>query len=69
MPPPCDSPQIIDGAYVSGVSGSLDQGYNRGLSSWDHSHTVLYPNGTRTILTMMEGRWHAPRANKGSTAA
>lgn len=53
------SPQIIDGAYVAGVSGSLDMGYNRGLSSWDHSHIVTYPNGARAILTMMEGRWHA----------
>lgn len=55
------SPQIVDGAYVAGVSGSLDMGYNRGLSSWDHSHIVTYPNGARTIITMMEGRWHAPR--------
>lgn len=53
------SPQIIDGAYVSGVSGSLDMGYNRGLSSWAHAHILTYPNGTRTILTMMGDRWHA----------
>ena len=53
------SPQIIDGAYVAGVSGSLDMGYNRGLSSWDHSHIVTYPNGARAILSMMEGRWFA----------
>jgi len=55
------SPQIIDGACVSGVSGSLDMGYNRGLSSWAHAHTIMYPNGQRVILTMMEGRWFAPR--------
>ena len=54
------SPQIIDGAYVNGVSGSLDMGYNRGLSSWAHAHTVLYQNGARAILTMMGGRWYAP---------
>lgn len=54
------SPQIIDGAYVSGVSGSLDMGYNTGLSSWAHAHTIMYPNGARAILTMMEGRWYAP---------
>lgn len=56
------SPQIIDGAYVAGVSGSLDMSYNRGLSSWDHSHIVTYANGQRTILTMRNGRWHAPRS-------
>jgi hypothetical protein len=55
------SPQIVDGAYVAGVSGSLDMGYNRGLSSWDHSHIVTYANGARAILTMMEGRWYAPK--------
>lgn len=54
------TPQITDGAYVNGVSGSLDMGYNRGLSSWAHAHTILYPNGARTILTMMDGRWFAP---------
>ena len=55
------SPQIIDGAFVGGVSGSLDMGYNRGLSSWAHAHIATYENGTRTILTMMNGRWYAPR--------
>lgn len=54
------SPQIIDGAYVNGVSGSLDMGYNRGLSSWAHAHTAMYQNGARVILTMMNGRWFAP---------
>lgn len=54
------SPQIIDGAYVAGVSGSLDMGYNRGLSSWAHAHILTYENGQRTILTMHNGRWYAP---------
>jgi hypothetical protein len=55
------SPMLFDGSGVAGVSGSLDMGYNRGLSSWDHSHIVTYPNGRRTIITMREGRWFAPR--------
>jgi len=55
------SAQIIDGAYVAGVSGKLDQGYNRGLSSWSHSHILTYANGKRTILTMMGDLWFAPR--------
>jgi len=37
----------------------LYQGGNRGLSSWAHAHILTYPNGTRTILTMMGDRWHA----------
>lgn len=53
------SPQILDGAYVAGVSGKLDMGYNKGLSSWAHAHIVTYPNGKRTILTMSEsGRFY-----------
>lgn len=55
------SPQIIDGAYVVGVSGMLDMGYNRGLSSWDHVHCITYPNGQRVLITMMGSRWFAPR--------
>ena len=53
------SPAILDGAYVSGVSGRLDMGYNKGLSSWAHAHIVTYPNGKRTILTMQNGRFYA----------
>jgi hypothetical protein len=53
------SPQIIDGAVVVGVSGSLDQGYNRGMSSWDHTHCLVYPNGKRCLITLMNGRWFA----------
>lgn len=55
------SPWLGDGAAVAGVSGSLDMGYNKGLSSWDHSHIVTYPNGRRAIITMRNGRWYAPR--------
>lgn len=54
------TPQIIDGAYVGGVSAKLDLGYNRGLSSWAHAHILTYGNGARTILTMHNGRWYAP---------
>lgn len=45
------SPEIFDGAYVAGVSGKLDMGYNKGLSSWAHAHIVTYQNGARAILT------------------
>lgn len=53
------SPSIRDGAYVAGVSGKMDMGYNKGLSSWAHSHIVTYRNGKRAILTMHHGRWFA----------
>jgi hypothetical protein len=53
------SPAILDGAYVAGVSGKMDMGYNKGLSSWAHAHIVTYANGKRAILTMMGGRFFA----------
>lgn len=50
---------IVDGIYTAGVSGSLDLGYNKGPSSWSHSHVVVYPNGKRCIVTMWKGKWRA----------
>lgn len=48
---------IRDGVYVAGVSGKLDMGYNKGASSWSHSHILTYPNGKRTIITLRDGKW------------
>lgn len=51
------SPSITDGNVTTGVSGELDMGYNRGLSSWCQTHAVTYSNGKRALLTMMLGRF------------
>lgn len=53
------SASIIDGAYTAGVSGMLDMGYNKGPSSWSHSHILTYHNGKRTIITMRGRKWRA----------
>lgn len=53
------SAEIVDGVYVAGVSGKLDQRYNVGPSSWSHSHILTYPNGKRAIVTMWDGKWRA----------
>ena len=51
---------IVDGVYVAGVSAKLDLGYNKGGSSWSHSHIVTYPNSKRTIITIKNGKkWRA----------
>ena len=50
---------IVDGVYTAGVTGTLDMGYNKGPSSWSHSHIVTYPNGKRTIITIKNGKWRA----------
>jgi hypothetical protein len=46
-----------DGIYTSGTTSKLDMGYNKGLSSWSHSHVVTLPNGKRQIITLQNGRW------------
>lgn len=54
------SAAILDGVYVSGVIGRLDMGYNKGPSSWSHSNILTYASSKRTIVTMRNGRFHAP---------
>lgn len=50
---------IIDDAFTAGTCSLLRMSYNRGPSSWSHSHIVTYPNGCRTILTLWKGKWCA----------
>lgn len=54
------TPQIHDGVYVAGVTGALDQGYNKGPSGWRHAHVVTYPNGKRAIVVQeSDASWRA----------
>jgi hypothetical protein len=53
------SASILDGVYTAGLSGLLDQGYNKGPSSWSNSHIVTYSSGKRSIVTMLGGKWRA----------
>ncbi|CAN7329800.1 hypothetical protein [Neorhizobium tomejilense] len=54
------TPGIIDDVYTGGVSAKLDQGYNKGGTTWAHAHVVLYSNGTRVILVQSpDGRYEA----------
>jgi len=50
---------IYDDVYVAGVSAKLDQGYNKGPSSWSQSHVLTQPNGMRQIVTIWHGKWRA----------
>ena len=50
---------IWGGQYSAGVTGDLDMDYNRGPSSWSHSHVVTYGNGKRCVVTMRGTRWRA----------
>lgn len=49
---------LHEGAMQVGVMGSLDQGYNVGMSSWSHTSGLVYANGKRTLFTVRNGRWN-----------
>ena len=53
------SPGIKDGVYQTGTSSQLRLSYNRGPSSWLQTHALLYPNGKRTLINIIEGKWCA----------
>lgn len=54
------SPYIVDGCSQVGTSSLLNMGYNsKGASSWLHSHVIVYPNGKRTHIHVINGRWRA----------
>jgi len=60
---------IIDGVYTAGVHGKLDMDYNKGPSSWSHSHVITYPNGKRAIITIKDGKWRADCERKAMPEA
>jgi hypothetical protein len=51
---------IRDGVYQAGHCMDQEKvSYAKGASSWSHSHIVTYPNGKRTIITMVGSKWRA----------
>jgi len=53
------SPGIKDGVYQTGTSTRLRLGYNTGPSSWLQTHCLIYPNGKRTLINIIDGEWRA----------
>ena len=51
------SPGIEEGCYQAGTSTNLRLEYNLGPSSWLNAHVVLYGNGKRAILPIIDGLW------------
>jgi hypothetical protein len=50
------SPRIEKGTYQVGTSTSRLE-YAKGLTTWANTHCVIYPNGTRQLLTIQDGKW------------
>jgi hypothetical protein len=51
------SPGIDEGAYRVGTSTPLSRGYTHGPSNWLNTHALIYPNGKRTLINIIDGRW------------
>lgn len=49
---------MIDGPnWVVGTSTRLKLQYTKGLSSWCNSHVVIFPNGQRMMINIIQGAW------------
>lgn len=53
------SPGIEEGCYQTGTSTRLRLEYNPGPSSWLNTHCLVYPNGKRTLVNIINGEWRA----------
>lgn len=51
------SPGILHGTYQVGVSARTDLEYASGPSSWLHTHCLIYPDGHRTLIHIVKGKW------------
>lgn len=51
------SPGIYEGCYQVGLSAKTNLEYKRGPSSWMQTHCIIYPDGKRTLLNIVNGKW------------
>jgi hypothetical protein len=51
------TPAIEEGCYQVGTSTRLSRGYTHGPSSWLNTHCLIYPNGKRTLINIIDGKW------------
>ncbi len=53
------SPGIDQGVYQTGTSTYLTLGYTQGPSSWLNTHCIIYANGKRSLINIIEGDWRS----------
>jgi hypothetical protein len=54
------APGVKDGTYQVGTSSFLNLTYAAGSpSAWLHTHCVIYPNGKRSLINIIDGAWRA----------
>ncbi len=49
---------IFGPVWRVGTSTLLDLGYNDGPSNWTHTHCVIFENGQRMLINIVNGKWH-----------
>ena len=62
------SPGIYGTCYQVGTSSRLKLEYNKGPSSWLNTHCIIYPNGKRSLVSIINGKWRCslPSDKSGS---
>jgi hypothetical protein len=50
-------PAISEGCYQVGTNSRLKLQYNTGPSSWMHADCVIYANGKRSLIMILDGDW------------
>lgn len=53
------TPGIIGGAYQVGTSSYRRLDYTSGLSSWMNTHCLVYANGKRQLINIINKKWKA----------
>ena len=51
------TPGIQDGVFQTGTFSRLSMDYTSGPSSWLNTHGVIYENGKRVLLNVIDGDW------------
>jgi hypothetical protein len=51
------TPGIKEGAYQLGLSAKRDLEYAKGPSSWMHTHCIIYEDGSRTLIHIVDGEF------------
>ena len=52
------SPSIKGECFAVGTSTRLRLGYTKGLTGWLNTHCVVYDNGQRQMINIINGVWH-----------
>jgi hypothetical protein len=56
------TPGILRNVYQVGTSTKLKMDYNRGPSSWLHTHALLYPDAQVQLVNFIDGKYTSSKA-------